>query len=73
SKKFDMIYDYVELVHIQKALLDNDITKARQLYFKWKQQDHSFMLNEDVEMLKKLLDQMHLPQEKLWAETLKKK
>lgn len=73
GKKFDMVYDYVELVHIQKALLDNDLEKAKRLYYKWKQQDHSFMLNEDIDVLEKLLAQMNMPDEKLWAETLRKK
>ncbi|MGC8823729.1 MAG: TolB family protein [Bacteroidales bacterium] len=73
GKTFDMVYDYVELVHIQKALLDNDIQRAKQLYYKWKQQNHSFMLDEDVDLLEKLLAQMNLPQEKQWAKTLRKK
>jgi hypothetical protein len=73
NKKFNMIYDYVELIHIQKAIWDNDLEKARKLYFQWKQQDHSFMLNEDVDMLQKLLTQINLPEEKLWAESLRKR
>jgi dipeptidyl aminopeptidase/acylaminoacyl peptidase len=73
NKKFDMIYDYVELIHIQKAIWDNDLEKARKLYFQWKQQDHSFMLNEDVDVLQKLLTQIKLSEEKLWAESLRKR
>jgi len=72
-KKFDMVYNFVELVHIQKALRDNNIAKARQLYYQWKQQDHSFILNEDIDHLENMLAQMQLPQEKKWVETLRKK
>lgn len=73
NKKFEMIYNYVELIHIQKALWDDNMELARQLYYQWKQQDHSFILNEDIDQLEKMLAQMQLPLEKKWVETLRKK
>ncbi len=71
-QKFDMIYDFVELVHIKDAILDNNIEKAKKLYFKWKLQDHSFILNEDIIQLEKMLTQLNLPEEKKWLKTIKK-
>ncbi len=67
-----MIYDFVELVHIKDAILDNNIEKAKKLYFKWKLQDHSFILNEDIIQLEKMLTQLNLPEEKKWLKTIKK-
>jgi hypothetical protein len=73
SKKFDMFYDFVEIVHIKDAISNNQTDIAKELYMQWKQQDHSFILDEDIDQLEKLLVLMKMPEEITWLESLKKR
>jgi hypothetical protein len=59
---FVMQYDYVELVHIQKAMMKGDIEKAKTLFNKLENQK-PFFFSEDCLELSKLLKIMGLPEE----------
>ncbi len=62
NKKFVMVYDYIEITHIQKAIYDNDIPKARELYYKFIKQHHN-IFPSDYHLMIKLLESMGLPEE----------
>lgn len=60
--KFSMKYDYVELAHIKYALRDNDVEKAKQLFYKLIKQD-PFMFSEDYSVLSGFLYRMDMKEE----------
>ena len=60
--KFSMKYDYVELAHIKYALRDNDVEKAKQLFYKLIRQD-PFMFSEDYSVLSGFLYRMDMKEE----------
>lgn len=59
---FAMKYDFVELAHINRAVLNNDFEKARQLYYKLEKQK-LFLFSEDCSDLSYLLNKMGLTEE----------
>ncbi len=61
---FVMNYDFVELAHINRALKNGDIEKAKELYFRLKGQELYFF-KEDCEDLSYMLNQMGMPEEAL--------
>jgi len=59
EKPFVMDYKYVELIHIEKALGEGDIEKAKELYYKLEDQ-HSYFVREDYRTLSDCLVRMGL-------------
>jgi WD40-like Beta Propeller Repeat len=59
---FVMEYDYVELAHIRMALRDNDTEKARQLFYRFMDQQ-PFLFSEDYATLSDFLYRMGLTEE----------
>jgi hypothetical protein len=67
-----MNYDYVELVHIAKALARGEIDRAKQLYYQLKNQDPYF-LSEDYYELSDYLVRMGLPEDaKIYSDLARK-
>ena len=68
---FVMIYDYVELAHIKRALKKGDIEKAKALFHKLENQQ-PFFFAEDCLELSEMLKTMGMPEEsKKYAEKSK--
>ena len=70
---FVMNYDFVELVHIARAIKSGDIEKAKELFYTLEKQQ-TFYFREDYEDLSLLLDKMGMQEEsekyKKLAETI---
>lgn len=60
--KFIMVYDYVELAHIRRALENNDVIKARDLYTRYKQQN-PVIYPDDFRNLAEFIEEMGLNNE----------
>jgi hypothetical protein len=56
---FVMNYDFVEVAHIERAIISGDWEKAKQLYYQMKQQDLYFF-KEDYKHLSNLLERLGL-------------
>jgi hypothetical protein len=59
---FVMRYDFVELAHINKAVRNGEIDKAKALYTQFLEQD-PFLFSEDCRDLSFLLNKMGMPEE----------
>jgi hypothetical protein len=57
--QFTMLYDYVELAHIQRALDKNDLSEAHELYERYKIQS-SVIYRDDFQKLGTFLKEMEL-------------
>jgi hypothetical protein len=67
---FEMVYDYVELAHIERAIQNNDIPKARDLYERFKLQN-PLIYPDDFHYLIGYLDKMGLKDEiPYWKEQI---
>jgi hypothetical protein len=62
EKTFQMVYDYVELAHIKKAIKGNDIAKAKELFYKLEKQN-PFFFSEDCIELSDMLEIMGMKAE----------
>jgi hypothetical protein len=60
--KFTMNYDFVELVHIERAYKRGDWDEARRLYFELIKQDLYFF-SEDYRKLSEILENLGMPEE----------
>lgn len=70
--KFDMVYDYVELAHIEKAIKMNDFTLAKQLYKRYKAQS-SLIFEDDLHQINSYLQKLGLKNEnEYWLKQLYK-
>lgn len=59
---FDMAYDYVELSHIERAINEKDLKKAKELADRFIEQD-PLLFPEDYNILARYFKQMGLPEE----------
>jgi hypothetical protein len=62
SKTFDMVYDYVELTHIEMALKNGNIKKAKLLFYRFVEQNQILMA-DDYYQLSYYLSKMGLVEE----------
>ena len=62
ERKFVMNYDFVEIAHINKAVKAGYYDRAKELYYKWKEQN-TYLFKQDCEDLVFLLNIMGLRDE----------
>lgn len=72
EKTFVMHYDYVEIAHIQRAVLEHDNEKAKKLFYQFKKQPQRLFL-EDYNQLEGLLEKIGLNNEMTWIYAMRKK